>query len=213
MKNKTLVKLFAAGLCVCISTVASANGLLGKHYLGAAATSYNWGDSAVDNELGRTTGASLFGNYNLAENWDFNATYNGAWDSLSSTNADFEAHAALAGLNYLFASDFPLTPYIGGAIGVASTKVDYDSGGSDSESDTAYAAKIGVEWDICKDAFLDIAANYAYVDNNTANNDGAYSVSAVLGVQVIDNLMLVGGLSYAPEEYDSTASIGLVLHQ
>jgi opacity protein-like surface antigen len=176
--------------------------------VGAAATSINWGDSAIDNELGRTTGGTIFGNYNLAENWDFTASYAGAWDSLSSTNADFEAHTVLLGLNYLLASDFPVTPYVGGAMGVASTKID-----SDSESDTAYTAGIGVEWDICKDAFLDVAVDYVYIDNNLSNYDGAYVVSAMLGVQVIESLMLVGGLSYAPEEYDSTAMIGLVLHQ
>ena len=213
MKIQTLVKLFIVGMCVCISTAASANGLLGKHYLGAAVTSYNWGDSAIDNELGRSTGGTIFGNYNLSEHWDIIASYGGVWDSLSSTNADFEAHTVLAGLNYLFPSDLPLTPYIGGAVGFVSSQVDYAGGGSDSESDTAYAVQIGVEWDICKDAFLNLAAQYDYIDNNLSGNDGDYSVSAMTGVQVIDNLMLVGGLSYSPEEYDATAMIGLVVHQ
>lgn len=214
MKNQTFVKLLIVGLSVCLSTTAFANGLLGKHYLGAAVTSYKWGDSAVDSELGRSTGGTLVGNYNLADNWDFNASYSGVWDSLSSTNADFSAHTVLAGLNYLVPSDLPITPYFGGAVGFTRTDVDYDGGGSDTESDTAYAAHLGAEWDMCKDAFLTVAANYAYVDNSSANNNnGDYGVSAMVGVQVIEHLMLVGGASYTIEDEDSTAYVGLVLHQ
>jgi hypothetical protein len=212
MKKQTLIALILTGTMVCISMTASADGLLGKHYLGAGFSSYNWGDSETDDALGRSNGGSVVGNFNLDENWDFNASYTGLSDSYTtgiatnSMNVDLEVHAFLAGLNYLFASDFPVTPYLGGAAGVVTVK-----DGSSTESDTAYAAKIGFEWDMCEAAFLNLAATFAYVDNNQPGNDGDYGISAVTGIKVIDHLMLVGGGSYIFEEENSTLTVGLVI--
>ncbi len=212
MKKRTLVTLGVAGLTACISMAASANGLLGKNYLGAGFSSYNWGDSAADSLLGRSNGGTLVGNYNLAENWDFNASYTGLSDSYdtmvstNSVNVDFEAHQFLAGLNYLFPNDSTITPYLGGAAGVHSIK-----DGSSSESDTAYAAQAGAEWDMCEEAFLNLGINYLYVDDNMSNNHGDYGISALTGIKVIDHLFLIGQATYTFEDENSSILVGLVI--
>jgi len=210
MKKRTLVTLGVAGLTACISMTASANGLLGKHYLSGAFSSHNWSDSSQDNLLGRSNGGSVVGNYNLDKNWDLNVSYNGLWDSYSVTTNKFdvEQHNVMGGLNYLFASDSCVTPYIGGAAGVQSSK-----DGSSTESDTAFGAKIGAEWDVCEDAFLDLAATFSYVDDNVAGNNGDYGIRVITGVQVIDHLILVGSAAYTFEEEASTVTIGLAIVQ
>lgn len=212
MKNQTLTKLLVVSLSVCISATALANGLVGKHYLGASVISQNWGDPAMDSLLGRSTGGQLDANYNLADNWDLTGMYRGLWDSydMTTTNTvkvDAEVHMAMGGLNYLIPNSSPVTPYFGGQIGAVIYKDDIAH-----QSDTAFSTELGAEWDICKDAFLNLAVYYLYVDNDSPDNDD-YGAALQTGVQVIENLMLVGSLSYSPENYDSTASIGLVIHQ
>lgn len=213
MKNQTMAKLLVVSLSACISTTVLANGLLGKHHLGASVVSQNWGDSAMDSLLGRSTGAELVGNYNLAENWDLTASWTGLWDSYdtvittNAVEANAQVHEAKAGLNYLFQNSSPFTPYFGGQVGAFI----YDDGFS-TESDPIFNAALGAEWDMCEDAFINLAVYYDYIDNSSPDNDD-YGAILKAGVQVIEQLMLVGSLSYSPEEYNSTAAIGLVVHQ
>ncbi len=217
MNKRTLVALSVAGLTACIASTASASGLVGGHYLSAGLTSQNWGDSysAVEDDIGRSYGTTIVANYNLAENWDFNASYTGIWDSYTTmistnvVNADVDQQTVLAGFNYLFPNSSSVTPYIGGGAGVIRTTI--DTGASDTESDAAFAGKLGAEWDVCEEAFLDLGITYTYLDSNLLENNDFYGISLSTGIKIIDHLLLVGNASYSIDEDAASFTVGLAI--
>ena len=187
---------------------ASAVQLRGSNYLGATMNIYNWSDPAVSEIFGRSYGASLFGNYDLAEHWDINAVYSGAWDSEGPL--DLDAHAGSVGLDYLFMPDSSVTPYIGGAAGVTYTRI--GAGGvTDSSTDPAFGAQLGAEWEISKALVIDASMIYAYVDTGESNNSGDYSINVSGGIELIEHLIVAAGGSYFIEEEAALISLGVIL--
>ena len=197
---------------ICLLTVVQSYGLelKGSNYIGASFDSYHWGDSFLDDALGRTYGASLVGNYNATSNLDLSANYSGAWDSINGTDINVSIHTFALGLNYLIMPEENFTPYFGGAVGFANYGEEL-GGDRVSETDVAFTAQLGGEWGMTEATLLDVSAFYGYVDTEIPNNHGEYGVDLSFGITPIDNLVLLVSGKYIFEEETAVFSLGAII--
>ena len=206
------IKLLMGIGVVCLLTVMQSNGLelKGSNYIGASFNSYHWGEGFLDDALGRTYGASLFGNYNAASNLDVILGYSGAWDSINGTDINIAIHTGSLGLNYLIMPEKSFTPYFGGAVGFANYSEELD-GNRVSETDVAFTAQLGGEWSMTESTLLDVSAFYGYVDTEFPNNHGEYGIDVSFGITPIEDLVLLVSGKYIFEDETSVFSLGAII--
>ena len=209
MSGIRLKSLIGIGI-VCL-TVTQSHGLelKGNNYIGASFDSYHWGDSLLDEALGRTYGASLFGNYNAAPNLDVILGYSGAWDSINGTDINIAIHTASLGLNYLIMPEKSFTPYFGGAVGIAYYSEEL-GGVRVSETDPTFSAQLGGEWGMTESTLLDVSMFYGYVDTETPNN-GEYGIDVSAGVTPLEDLVLFISGKYIFEDEATVFSLGAII--
>lgn len=197
---------------VCLLTVMQSYGLelKGSNYIGASFDSYHWGESFLDDALGRTYGASLFGNYNAASNLDVILGYSGVWDSINGTDINVAIHTGSLGLNYLIMPEKSFTPYFGGAVGIASYSEELN-GDRVSETDPAFSAQFGGEWGMTESTLLDASMFYGYVDTETPNNNGEYGVDVSAGITPVEDLVLFVSGKYIFEDETAVFSLGAII--
>ena len=211
MSGVRIKSLMGIGV-VCLLTVMQSNGLelKGSNYIGATFDSYNWGDSSFEDALGRTYGASIFGNYNASSNLDMLLGYSGVWDSINGTDIDIAVHTVALGLNYLIMPEKSFTPYFGGSVGFANYSEEL-GGVRVSETDVAFTAQLGGEWGMTESTLLDVSAFYGYVDTEFPNNNGEYGVDVSVGVTPVEDLVLFVSGKYIFEDETAVFSLGAMI--
>lgn len=175
--------------------------LRGTTHFSMAVSQWHWSDEMLDDVFGESYGFSAGVNYNAVKNVDIVVGYSGFWDSAQGD--DFNGNSISVGFNYIFAPESKFSPYVGGAVGWASSSIsDY------SDDFLTLGAQVGAEWSLIDLFLIDASLIYAYADTtNVGADDLGLHVTA--GVFVTEKVVLSVGGAYMLDAEDSVLQLGV----
>lgn len=206
MKKK--ITIATTSIILSISINANSAGLLGKDYVAAEVGIVKFGDSLVDELIGKGYGAAFIANFNIEKNIDLNISLAHVWASNSEElfKADLDSTAIGGDLIYFLDGNEGFKPYFYGGVGLVKSSFEYTDSNfklDDSHSDLLINLGAGIEIEVSSQGVIDFGVSYNHIDS-----DGIFLLSAGSGFWINENALLGGNVSIDTDDGDKIFSLG-----